>query len=217
MGNYTAKILVLGDGAVGKTSLVRRYVENEFDEDYIATIGVNLKHKTIDEFEIDMSIWDLYGQKSMSPGKHSSNYIGAEGALVVFDLARKKTFDNLPQWVDDLYDVIGRVPIVFAGNKRDIMIDFQKKKGVKLTKKTKKEFHDYMIDEHYYKSVYSQESRFVPVSSEEVKDWFKSFKKKYKKQSAYYFTSAKTGKNVENAFKKLGEFVTENQIRYDID
>ncbi|MFW6304504.1 MAG: ADP-ribosylation factor-like protein, partial [Candidatus Saliniplasma sp.] len=91
MGNYTAKILVLGDGAVGKTSLVRRYVEDEFDEDYIATIGVNLKHRSIDDIGLDMSIWDLYGQKSMSPGKHSSNYIGAEGALVVFDLTRKTT------------------------------------------------------------------------------------------------------------------------------
>lgn len=172
MGNYTAKILVLGDGAVGKTSLVRRYVEDEFDEDYIATIGVNLKHRSIDDIGLDMSIWDLYGQKSMSPGKHSSNYIGAEGALVVFDLTRKTTFDHIPQWIDDLYDVIGKVPVVFAGNKTDILIDFQKKKDTKLTKKTKNKFHDYMIDEHYYKSIYSQEPKFIPVSSDEVKNWF---------------------------------------------
>ena len=217
MSDYTAKILVLGDGAVGKTSLVRRFVRGEFDEDYIATIGVNLKHKSLEDIGLDMSIWDLYGQKSMSPGKHSSNYVGAEGALIVFDLTRKRTFDNLGQWIDDLYEVIGRIPLVFAGNKRDIMVDFKKKKGVKLSKKTKNEFHEYMIDEHYYKSVYSQEPKFVPVSSEEAKTWFKSFKKQYNKQSSLFFTSAKTGKNVEKAFKKLGEYVVKNQIRYVLD
>ncbi|MFO7792622.1 MAG: Rab family GTPase [Candidatus Saliniplasma sp.] len=216
MAKYTAKILVLGDGAVGKTSLVRRYIKGEFEEDYIATIGVNLKHKTLDDIGLDMSIWDLYGQKSMSPGKHSSNYIGAEGALIVFDLTRKKTLENIRQWVDDLYEVIGKVPIVFAGNKRDILIEFQKKKNLKLTKKTKEEFHDFMIDEYYYKSIYSQEPKFVPVSSSEVKGMFKSFKKTYNKKTAYYLTSAKTGKNVEEAFKKLGEFVMENQIRYEV-
>lgn len=216
MVEYTAKILVLGDGAVGKTSLVRRYVKDEFDEDYIATIGVNLKHKTLDDIGLDMSIWDLYGQKSMSPGKHSSNYIGAEGALIVFDLTRKKTMNNIKQWVDDLYAVIGKVPIVFAGNKRDILIEFQNKRELKLKKETKEEFHEFMTDEYYYKSIYKQEPKFVPVSPSEGKRMFKSFKKTYEKQADYYLTSAKTGKNVEEAFHKLGEFVMENQIRYEV-
>ncbi len=215
MGNYTAKVLVLGDGAVGKTSLVRRYVEGEFDEDYIATVGVNLKQSSIEDIGLNMSIWDLYGQRSLLPGKHSSNYIGAEGALIVFDLTRKRTLDNLDRWVNDLYEVIGIVPVVFAGNKKDIMMDFQKKK--KGNSKTENEFHDYMIENHYYKSIYEKELKFVPTSSSEIKKWFMDFKKKYRKQSAYFFTSAKTGEKVYEAFHKLGEYVVENQIRYEID
>lgn len=214
MGNQTTKILLLGDGAVGKTSLLRRYTEDEFEEDYIATIGANLKTKNIEDMGIELSIWDLYGQKSMSPGKHSSNYVGAEGAMIVFDSVRRNTFEHITRWIEDLYKVIGKVPIVIVGNKRDLLMEFQREKGTRLNKSKTDEFHRYMLDNHYYKNIYTKEPSFVPVVSSDIKGWQEENQGELSELSSFYRTSAKTGHNVEKAFRKLAGFAKENKIDY---
>ncbi len=75
MALRSRKILLLGDGAVGKTSLVRRFVEQKFDDRYIATIGVNVKKKRLPELGLKMMLWDIYGQK-MNKNLHASHYSG---------------------------------------------------------------------------------------------------------------------------------------------
>lgn len=213
MAKYTSKLLLLGDGAVGKTSLVRRYVDNMFSDDYIATIGVNVKKKTLKKYDMTLQIWDIYGQKSVFPGKHSSNYTGAEAALVVFDITRYKTFRNLNDWIGDLYKVTGKIPVVLLGNKVDIIKEFEKEMEIPFKKASRSDFHEYMVEEHHVSSIFNKEPEFRPVTLSKYKEWAKG-KNPFNKQFTAYLTSAKTGKNVDNAFDKMGELIMKNKIRY---
>ncbi len=213
MVKHAAKIVLLGDGAVGKTSLVRRYVEGRFDEDYVATIGVNVKDKVLPDLDLHLTIWDIYGQKSISPGKHSSNYIGAEGAVVVFDITRKKTFLQLDDWIEGLYDKTGKIPVIVLGNKKDIIDDFETEFDTIFTGASQKEFHEYMVSEHYYRSVYATEPKFEPVSFSQFDEWADK-KNPFKQKFPHLLASAKTGKNVEKAFDALAKKIVSNKIRF---
>ncbi len=213
MITQAAKIVVLGDGAVGKTSLVRRYVDKKFDEDYVATIGVNVKSKELPDIDLHLNIWDIYGQKFISPGKHSSNYVGAEGAIVVFDLTRKKTFNELDEWIEDLYDVTGQIPVVVLGNKKDIIDDFEDGSDTIFTRASQKEFHDYMVKNHYYRSVYSTEPEFSPVPYSLVEEWAAE-SNPFGKKFPYLLTSAKTGENVDKSFNGLAKKIVSNKIKF---
>lgn len=204
------KVVLLGDGAVGKTSLVRRYIEQRFDDSYITTIGANVKKKELERYGIRLIIWDLYGQK-LGTNLQDSNYYGADGAIVVFDLTRRKTLEHVKGWLKDLYRVVGKVPVVFTGNKRDIIDDFERWSGKKLKADTKKEFHDFMVNNHYVKGLYSKEPRFVPVTEGDIRSWFKENKKLLPKERSIYLTSAKTSRNVENVFRKIGKHLAEKK------
>lgn len=206
MAKRRAKIVLLGDGAVGKTSLVRRYVEQTFDDGYITTIGANVKKKHISGLDLTMVIWDLHGQRRETD-LQSKNYSGAEGALVVFDLTRKKTFEHLDRWMNDLYSVVGKIPVVFAVNKKDLIDDFQSEIGRKLDEEDKEDFHRYMVENHYIESIYRKETKFVPVTRSEIRGWLKDRKEELPEEYSFYFTSAKTGRNVEKAFRTLGEHI----------
>ncbi len=208
---YAFKVVLIGDGAVGKTSLVRRFVDQRFDDNYITTIGVNVKKKVIPRLDLALSIWDIFGQKSLAPKLHSKYYKGAKGALVVFDITRKSTFMDLDDWIKDLFKVTGQIPVYILANKIDLISDFQKEMKVSLNKKTQKQFHQYMVERHYVKSLYMQETEFVPVTSDDIRKWYR--RKKFTRSSGCFLTSAKTGKNVENAFKSLGKAVLENAIK----
>lgn len=112
------KILLLGDGAVGKTSLVHRYVENVFKSTYKATIGVDIFSKNISG--TDLQIWDLSGQEHFVSVR-SKFYSKSDGALLVFDLTNQKSFDNLGSWITEAKEGVGlEVPMVLLGNKLDL-------------------------------------------------------------------------------------------------
>ena len=210
MSSRAVKIVLLGDGAVGKTSLVRRYIEQRFDDSYITTIGANVKKKELEEYGIRLIIWDLYGQK-LGTNLQDSNYYGTDGAIVVFDLTRKKTLEHVKGWLRDLYRVVGKVPVVFAGNKRDIIDDFEQWSGKKLKADTKKEFHDFMVKHHYVKGLYSKEPRFVPATGGDIRSWFKKNKEILPKERSTYMTSAKTSRNVENVFRRIAKYLVEKK------
>jgi small GTP-binding protein len=118
---YIKKVALLGEGAVGKTSLVRRYVLDVYSDDYIQTFGAKVTKKVLgmEHVELTMMIWDILGQKSNS-SLHSTYYSGSNGALMVFDLTRPETLEALPSWLDDLYKVTGKIPIVLVANKADL-------------------------------------------------------------------------------------------------
>ncbi len=124
------KVCLLGDAAVGKTSLIRRYVHNQFDEKYITTIGTNVSKKDlkivlqdqsnkIQNYDMTFAIWDIIGQKELQ--SFNINYFrNANGALVVCDVTRRDTLDSILMWTSSLFNTVGQVPLVFLANKYDL-------------------------------------------------------------------------------------------------
>lgn len=130
MNTYSKKICLLGDFAVGKTSLVRRFVHNRFDDHYISTIGVKVSRKTVvapgqqEVAEMTMMLWDLAGSQEFSTV--TASYLrGAAGAILVCDMTRADTIDHLARYVADLTQVAGPVQLVVAANKLDLAAQHQ--------------------------------------------------------------------------------------------
>ncbi|MFX1371860.1 MAG: GTP-binding protein [Promethearchaeota archaeon] len=124
MTEYTFKILVIGPAAVGKSSLIRRFVDNEFSLQYKFTIGVDFMTKNIinrQNQSIRLTIWDIGGQDRFKVLLRSF-YDGAHGAIVVFDLSRPYTYLKMKDWISDMYKIMQkRIPIVILGNKLDLI------------------------------------------------------------------------------------------------
>jgi small GTP-binding protein len=166
------KICLLGDAAVGKTSLIRRYVYSSFDDKYITTIGTKVtkkslvfKHPSQDmKVRISLLIWDILGQKEYSR-LHPVYYQGAEGGLVVADATRPATIKSLEEWAVGFQKTVGNVPLVFLINKVDLI----------------------------------DRDTFDLTEAQAIAD---------KYNARIYFTSAKTGENVEKAFLELGNILT---------
>ena len=96
------KILLLGDSGVGKSSLLLRYTKDQFMTDMRSTIGVEfgLKYVKIDNLQLKVQIWDTAGMERYK-ALTSAYYKGAKGVIVVYDICRKKTFENIDKWIDD--------------------------------------------------------------------------------------------------------------------
>ncbi|MHA1966422.1 MAG: Rab family GTPase [Candidatus Hodarchaeales archaeon] len=122
MVKFDVKIVMLGQGGVGKTSLVRRYVQNTFSHNYQQTIGSNFLLKKL---ELDkntrmlMQLWDLSGQDSFRSVR-SQYFLYSRGAILVFDLTRTSTLYALDKWFDDLIKRAGEIPLMVIGNKVDL-------------------------------------------------------------------------------------------------
>ena len=131
------KVCLLGDAGVGKTSLIKRFVYDEFDDKYVTTLGAKVSKKEIDmrfsknldnaiDVNIILSVWDILGQKNESAMQvRPVYYNGANGALVICDITRLETFNNLAWWVKSLYKVTEEVPVVILGNKIDLYKEAQ--------------------------------------------------------------------------------------------
>jgi len=121
------KILLLGDFAVGKTSLVKRYVDGAFDDKYLTTIGVKISKKlcTIEGIECEMLIWDIEGS---TPSKKISlsYYRGASGAIFVSDIGRKETVSKLDEHKDIFLRENPNTACVTAYNKADKLNEIDK-------------------------------------------------------------------------------------------
>ena len=114
------KIIVAGEGAVGKTSLIRRYVYNDFIDTKM-TIGVSFTSKEINigNQAIKLSIWDFAGESNFRFVLERFCF-GATGAILVFDLTRIGSFYTLPEWVELVRRGAGEIPIILVGNKSDL-------------------------------------------------------------------------------------------------
>jgi len=140
-GEYKFKFIIVGAHAVGKTSIVMRFVENRFSTDYRATIGLNIlthKYKFLNTL-IHLMIWDIGAQKFFRRVR-KTYYQGAHSAFLVFDLTDRASFENLENWYDELKGFINKdIPVVVVGNKSDLnedrLISYQE--GVSLANKLK--------------------------------------------------------------------------------
>lgn len=125
---YEFKILLVGDPAVGKTSLILKYVENRFEREYKASIGVDFAYKIIEleEKVARLIIWDIASQERFAPYR-SSFYKQTDGAMLVFDLTRPETLESIESWMREIRQNAGNVEVVLIGNKGDL----KKKREIK--------------------------------------------------------------------------------------
>ncbi len=115
------KITILGPPAVGKTSLIQRYVNDVFDTDYRSTVGAHVVTKEVQAGDITvvLTIWDLAGQPT-SRTLSKSHYLGSGGSLLIFDLTRPETLEELSLWAAELERAVGHIPLILIGNKSDL-------------------------------------------------------------------------------------------------
>jgi small GTP-binding protein len=179
------KVVLLGDSAVGKTSLIRRYVLDQFEESYASTIGSKVRMKEFtaqregEDIDLTLMIWDLIGREGYH-ALHARTFVGVHGAILVADLTRKDTLGSLERyWIPFLIKIVGNVPLVFVGNKSDL--------------KGKYEFE--------LEDIRAVASRYNAGLNKVLPGWLKSS----------YATSAKSGSNVEKAFESLGHLVLSSQ------
>ncbi len=126
MSSFKLKVLLTGAAAVGKTSLVQRFIKNRFQANYKLTVGVDILTKDV-EFTpgqmATLSIWDIGGQQRFEFIR-STFYKGAAGALLVFDLTREQTYTETRKWLTEIRQFAGEnIPFVLIGNKSDLLED----------------------------------------------------------------------------------------------
>ncbi|MHA1959675.1 MAG: Rab family GTPase [Candidatus Thorarchaeota archaeon] len=125
--DFLFKIVVLGEGAVGKTAIVTRFSHGFFRTDYKTTIGSQFAVKNIEVIDEDgtrttvkLQIWDVAGQSRFQILR-PMYYRGASGGLLVYDVSRKRTFIVLDEWLDELTRAINKeIPLVLVANKTDL-------------------------------------------------------------------------------------------------
>ena len=176
------KIVLIGDFAVGKTSLVRRFVHNAYDDKYIQTVGAKVSKKNIQyrvadkEINLTLMIWDILGQKEYHH-IHRASFKNVTGAIVVCDITRISTLKSIFEyWLPELFKVAGRVPVIFAVNKADLKDTVIAEFGLQD-----------MIDELVRHNLSNLTL------------------------SRCYLASAKTGENVNEAFKVIGAMTLFNK------
>ncbi len=179
---FKKKVVLLGDPAVGKTSLVRRFVKDRYEDKYISTLGAKVSKKSIQlspsegESKIILMIWDIIGTQGYT--ETQSRYISkADSVLLVHDLTRPETLDGLMEyWIPLMEKVRAEppVPIFVVGNKSDLLEDDDMPSEDQVISR--------LCDSDY--------------SGELVKN-------RYARQLKWFHSSAKTGENVEDCFKTM--------------
>nr|XP_043638198.1 ras-related protein RABA4d [Erigeron canadensis] len=120
--DYVFKVVLIGDSAVGKSQLLARFAKNEFSVDSKATIGVEFQTKTlvIDQKMVKAQIWDTAGQERYR-AVTSAYYRGAVGAMLVYDMTKRQTFDHMTRWLEELRGHADKnIVIMLIGNKCDL-------------------------------------------------------------------------------------------------
>lgn len=124
---YIKKVALVGDAAVGKTSLIRRFVVDVFDDKYVATIGTKVSKRDIEykmpdkTIYLTLMIWDILGQKDYRKLR-AQGLSGSHGVILVGDLSRPDTLRSMEEfWLPDIWEILGPLPVVFVGNKADLV------------------------------------------------------------------------------------------------
>ena len=123
--DYQVKLLLVGDSGVGKTSLLFRFADHYFQNQFISTIGVDFRSRIVnhDGKNIKAQVWDTAGQDKFQ-SITSGYYRGAEGSIIVFDVTRRDTFDHIKYWKSEVDNkIISKIPMLLVGNKTDLVED----------------------------------------------------------------------------------------------
>ena len=129
------KVVVAGDGAVGKTTLIRRYCEGKFHASRVATIGVDFYTQQVqlpgaigERARVKLSIWDMAGQERFEIVR-TGFYRGSQAAALVYDVTRMASLGNLKRWRDEISEALPGQPFVVVGNKVDLERTVSKELG----------------------------------------------------------------------------------------
>jgi small GTP-binding protein len=171
------KLCLIGESCVGKTSLIKRFVYDQFDDEYICTIGTKITKR---EFQlpnggsnsgqdINLMIWDIIGHQGFRQLLQQAYFFGTHGLIAVCDTTRENTLSELRGWMEAVLSITNEIPTIFLGNKWDL-------------------------------------EEYREVSESELKNFASDYK-----NAQVMLSSAKTGYNVDQAFKKLGERIIKYQ------
>ena len=123
----TCKVIVIGDSSVGKTTLIHRYISDEYRSDFKATLGADMCSKTFtkDGVTVDAQIWDTAGTERFR-SISAQHYRGADACVLVFDITNKDSFNHIDMWRNEVIQSLGvenidNFPFVLLGNKSDLM------------------------------------------------------------------------------------------------
>ena len=138
------KLILIGDSYVGKSNILLKYLKNQFNENSKTTVGLEFgtKNIIINNKRIKIQIWDTAGQERYR-SITSAYYKGAKGALIVYDITRKNTFDNIDKWITDLkLNGDENICIIILGNKSDLINkrEINKNDGIKKAEMYKTAF-----------------------------------------------------------------------------
>jgi small GTP-binding protein len=120
--DYSIKIVVVGDSGVGKSNILTRYAQDEFNQDSKATVGVELYTKAyrIGDKTIKVHLWDTAGQERYK-SVTAAYYRGAKGAMIVYDITRPESFNNVDKWFNEIREFGEKnVQLLLIGNKSDL-------------------------------------------------------------------------------------------------
>ncbi|MFQ5987127.1 MAG: Rab family GTPase [Thermoplasmata archaeon] len=123
------KICLVGEAAVGKTSLIRRFVDDVFEDRYIATLGAKVTRKELparmpdsgERIQAILTVWDILGQGGFRDVMQDSYFRGAQGILAVCDVTRPLTMVQLEGWKHSVWDTAGKIPTYLLANKVDLV------------------------------------------------------------------------------------------------
>ena len=189
-GLYRFKFIVIGDHEVGKTSIIRMFVERNFLEEYRATIGLNILSHEFIAFgnKINIMLWDIGAQKYFKRYR-KTYYNGAQAAFIVFDLTNRKSFENVNFWYDELQEFMENkdIPIIIVGNKTDLTEQREVKydDGIQLAKDLSK------------LSSFSNSTSMSDYSD------LSSIENSSHTKISYIEASAKTGERIQDAFNLI--------------
>ena len=146
----TFKLILVGDGGVGKTTFVKRHLTGEFEKKYVATLGVEVHPLvfTTNYGAIRFNCWDTAGQEKFG-GLRDGYYIQGQAAIIMFDVTSRITYKNVPNWHRDLVRVCENIPIVLCGNKIDIKDRKVKAKNITFHRKKNLQYYDLSAKSNY--------------------------------------------------------------------
>ncbi|KAI9987648.1 hypothetical protein PInf_023692 [Phytophthora infestans] len=133
LGEPDVKVILLGDSAVGKSKLVERFMMNEYQPRQLSTFALTLFRKEVEldgengKRTVKVDFWDTAGQERFS-SMHPSYYYGATACILVFDVTRKVTYQNLANWYKELREYCENIPCFLVANKIDVDMDVTSKK-----------------------------------------------------------------------------------------
>eukprot|EP00904_Undaria_pinnatifida_P000107 jgi/Undpi1/10097/HiC_scaffold_28.g12551.m1 len=145
------KLILVGDGGVGKTTFVKRHVTGEFEKKYVATLGVEVRPLPFhtNRGPIKFNVWDTAGQEKFGGLRDGYYSIQGQCAIIMFDVTSRITYKNVPNWHRDLTRVCEHIPIVLCGNKVEIKDRKVKAKQITFHRKKNLQYYDISAKSNY--------------------------------------------------------------------